>query len=470
MNKNDLLTGFVDSYGSEGEGVLHAEGVSVFVPYTIKGEKITCKILKVKGNIAFGKVEEILIKSDERTEPRCPVFSKCGGCNLQHVEYANQLEIKREIVKNCFKKIAHIDAEVESVFPSEPYGYRNKLQLPVRCVNKKVVLGFFRSNSHDVVPTDECAIQADGAKKIIGFFKKFLSENDLPAYDESTKKGILKHIVVRGYEGEFLFTLVTKSGKINCVNRLIEGLIAEFGEKISVVRNFNDADTNVILGEKCEVLYGSGFIGVCEENVRYEIGPYSFMQVNNAVKRKIYEDVVSLGNVDKNTVVIDGYSGAGVMTSMLAKRAKKAYGIEIVREASLAAEKLKKDNGISNMFPVCAPCEEALPEILAEEKAKGGETLLVLDPPRKGADSSVIAAILSSLPERIIYVSCSPSTLARDAGLLIGSLKQENGKIVNGNVESGAYKIETIRLYDMFAQTSNVETLVVFSKKLIKIR
>ncbi len=465
MKKNDLLTGFVDSYGSEGEGVIHAEGGSVFVPYAIKGEKITYKILKVKGNIAFGKVEEILEKSEKRTEPRCPVFSKCGGCNLQHIKYDEQLKIKSENVKNCFKKIAHIETEAESVFPSAPYGYRNKLQLPVRTVNGKVVLGFFRSNSHDVVPTDECAIQAGGAKKIIAFFKKFLQENDLSAYDEATKKGLLRHIVVRCYDGEYLFTLVTKSGKINCVNRLIDGLIEEFGEKISVVRNINDSSSNVILGDKSEVLYGSGFIRICEEGVKYEVGTYSFMQVNNEVKRKIYEDVVSLGDVKENTVVIDGYSGAGVMTSMLSRHAKKAYGIEIVKEASLAAEKLKKDNGISNMFPVCAPCEEALPKILAEEKANGSETLLVLDPPRKGVDGSVISSVLSSLPERIIYVSCSPTTLARDAGLLIGTLKQENGKIVNGNVENGAYEIKRLRLYDMFAQTSNVESLAVFERK-----
>lgn len=465
MKKNDLLTGIVDSYGSECEGVIHVDGVTVFVPYAIKGEKITCKILKVKGNLAFGKVERILEKSDKRVEPRCSVFSKCGGCNLQHIKYDEQLEIKRDNVKNCFRKVAHITVEPESFFPSDSYEYRNKLQLPVRSVKGKVVIGFFRSNSHDVVPTDECAIQEGSAKKVIAFFKKFLCEHDLSCYDESTKKGLLRHIVVRTYGDEYLFTLVTQSGKINCINQLIDGLILEFGDDISIVRNFNDSFSNVILGDKSQVLYGSGFIKIQEENIKYDIGSYSFLQVNNKVKRKIYEDVVDLGGVTKDTVVIDAYSGAGVMTSMLARFAKKAYGVEIVKEASLAAEKLKKENGIDNMFPVCSPCEDALPQILREEDPHCKETLLVLDPPRKGVDGTIVSAILSSLPERIIYISCSPSTLARDIGLLIGSLKQENGKIINSDVEKGLYEIKHFRLYDMFAQTSNVESLVVLSRR-----
>lgn len=469
MKKNDIITLTIDGFGMEGEGVAHFDGVTVFIPFSLPGEKVEVKILKVAKSIAFAKIEKIIVASEKRVKPECGVFTKCGGCTLQHLDYEKHGEVKKNKIETCFRKIARLDVVVDDFYPSAPYEYRNKLQLPVRNKDGVAEIGFFRSNSHSVVPTERCPIQAGGAEKIISFFKKFIAENKIPAYDESNGKGVLRHIVVRTFKQSYLVVVVTKSGRISWDKRLIDGLIGCLGENITVVRNINDSDNNVVLGEKNEVLYGDGYLKIEENGLKYKIGVFSFMQVNNEIKEKIYSDVVKFGAVDKDTVVIDGYSGAGVMTAMLAKNAYKAIGIEIVKEAADAARELAEENGIKNMISVCAPCEKALPQIVKEVE-NDKKVLLVLDPPRKGVDIAVLQAVLDAKPQKIVYVSCSPNTLARDAGVLTGTLKIVDGKIFAADKTEdckagGVYEITYIGAYDMFAETANVETLVVLSHK-----
>lgn len=469
MRKNDLLTGICDQIGYNGEGIFHIEGTTFFVPYCLTGEKVLFKVLKIKGNVGYGKVEKILEKSPSRVSPVCPIFRKCGGCQLQHASYDSQLLIKENTVKNAFKKISSIDIEIDGIFSGEKiYGYRNKLQLPVREQDGKVKIGFFRENSHDVVETDECFIQPDWSKKIIKIFKDFIDGKTVTAYNEDTKKGLIRHIVVREIGGEFIITLVCNGNKIPCVNGLIDRLIEGF-QTFSLYQNVNKKDDNVIFGDKFILLYGNGKISLNEFGIKYFIGAESFMQVNDEVKKLLYSKVVELADLDKDTVVIDGYSGAGVMTAMLAKNSKKAYGVEIIREAVDSANALAKSNGLENkMQSVCAPCEDVLPSIIEREVKDGNKTVLVLDPPRKGISLNVLKSALAAKPDKIIYVACSPQSLARDVGVLIGKLQTSSDKILgfsSSNSFGCVYQIEKTYLFDMFPQTKHVESVVCLTRK-----
>ncbi len=466
MKKNDLLTGFCHSMGYNGEGIIHHEGTTVFVPYLLFGETAVVKILKVKGNVAYAKVEEILERSPERVEAKCPVFSKCGGCQLQHLNYSAQHNVKVQTVKTCFLKIAGIEiGEPKVVFGEDEYGYRNKLQLPVREVNGVNKVGFFRENSHDVIDIDNCLIHPKWAKTVIKTVKEFIAKNSVSCYDDTTNKGLLRHVVVREVAGEFIFVFVVNGDKLNGVNRLIDGLLSQF-DKISVFLNVNKSRSNVILGDRYIKLYGSGVINLFEQGVGYQIGPQSFLQVNTEVKEMLYDGVLSAACLDKDTVCIDGYSGAGVLTAMLAKKCKKAYGVEIIKEAVEAADDLAKANGLDDkMESICAPCEEVLPSLIERIKNEGKNTVLVLDPPRKGVELNVLQAALKSLPDRIIYVACSPQSLARDVGVLTGRLKEENGALIRLSADFlPKYEVKQVVLYDLFPQTKHIETLCVLKR------
>lgn len=466
MKKNDLLTGFCDQIGYNGEGIFHIEGTTFFVPYCLVGEKVTFKILKIKNGVGYGKVVEVLQKSPLRLTPPCPVFSKCGGCQLLHTTYENQLEIKKQTVKNAFKKIANIDINIDSVFGSEKvFGYRNKLQLPVREQNGIVKIGFFRENSHDIVETDSCIIQPDWATDVIKIFKDFVDGKTVTAYNENTKKGLVRHVVVREVAGKFIITVVVNGNKIIGVNGLIDRLLEKFKE-FSLYLNVNREDDNVILGKEFKLLYGEGKVSVTEFGVNYRVGPESFMQVNDCVKKLLYQKVVDLARLGNDYVVIDGYSGAGVLTAMLSKNAKKAYGVEIIREAVDSANDLARENGLQDkMHSVCAPCEDVLPSVIERETAEGNQTVLVLDPPRKGVSLNVLLSALKCKPDRIIYVACSPQSLARDVGVLTGNLKVENDKIVGIIPDANpVYKIESAYLFDLFPQTKHVESVVCLTK------
>lgn len=466
MRKNDYITAIIENIGANGEGIFHFDGATCFVPFVLIGEKIKAKVLKVKGSIAFCKAVEIIEPSKSRVMPKCPAFTKCGGCNIQHADYKTQLDIKRETVSNCLKKIARIDYQVGEVVPSEKeYGYRNKLQLPIRSEKGVVKLGFFREGSHDIIEIDDCPLHPDWAKTIISCVKEFIKENDISCYDENTKKGLLKHLVVREVGGSLLITLVASSIKINAINRLIDKLLLYFND-FSLIINENPKHTNVIFGDKFVTVYGSGKISVSEFGVSYEIGAESFMQVNNGQKKNLYEKVLSLCELDDNTVVIDGYSGAGVLTAILAKNAKKAYGVEIIQEAVDSANNLAKTNGLEDkMISYSGDCAEILPSLIEKCKSEGQKTVLVLDPPRKGVDEKIINQILISKPDKIVYVSCSPQSLARDLGLILGTLKRENNAIINLYPDILNYDITYLTSYDMFPQTRHVESLVCLQRK-----
>lgn len=466
MKKNDYIVASVESMGASGEGIFHYDGVTCFVPFVLTNEKVKVKVLKVKNNIAFCKLDEIIEKSEKRITPKCEIFTKCGGCNLQHASYDLQLDIKRQNVATCLKKIARLDVDVQSVVKSPKiYGYRNKLQLPIRDEKGVSKIGFFREGSHDIVETNDCPLHDAWAKTIIKIVKDFIDENKISCYNETTKKGLLKHLVVRCVDENFLITLVAQSFAIPRVNRLIDAFKQVF-PNFSLIINKNELHNNVVFGKSFKTVFGSGKIEISEFGIKYEIGAESFLQVNFEQKQNLYNKVLSLCDLNDNTVVIDGYSGAGVLTGILAKKSKMAYGVEIVQEAVDSANDLAVKNGLQNkMQNICADCSLVLPDIIKKATESGDKTVLILDPPRKGVDERVIDQILVSKPDRIVYVSCSPQSLARDLGLIMKTLKRENNAIINSYGDFSDYEITYLSPFDLFAQTKHVECVCLLCKK-----
>ena len=473
IEKNDIICAVTDAIGSNGEGIIRHEGITFFVPACLPGEKVQFKVLKIKGNIGYGKVEEILTPAEERVRPKCPVFSRCGGCCLQHLDYVAQLSHKATVVKDALRKIGGINIDVPIAIKSDlPYGYRNKLQIPVG-VDKdgKNVIGFYAEHSHRIVPTNSCAIHPEWAERLIAIVKRYMTECAVRGYDEENKKGALRHIVAREIEGKFIITWVTAKKELPNTPYLI-GLLSASFRSFSLYLNFNDADTNVIFGKEFQLVHGSGIFEGEEQGIRYEAGPVTFLQVNENVRTKLYKDALKTVCTDGDEVVVDAYSGGGLLTAMLAKKAKRVYGIELEAEASRCADSLKAKNGLENMTNICGYVEEKLPDVLKNEQ--GEKLRLILDPPRAGIARSVLKALLDSNIPQLTLISCNPATLARDLGILTGRLIEVDGELVknpayaelsDGETLSGYYEIERVQPYDMFPQTKHVETLVQLSHK-----
>lgn len=464
MKKNDVLQGIVTGYGSEGEGVVKSDGFVIFLPFALKGEKVEFRILKVAKNVAYGKIERIIEKSAERAEPKCPVFGKCGGCRLLHMSYPAQLEYKRGLIANSFSKIAFCETEVMPTEPSEPnVRYRNKLQLPLRRVGGRNVVGFFAPDSHRVVETDDCLIQGKWCAPAISAIKEYAEKFDVPFYDESADNGLIKHLLIKKTDESFLVCVVASKDKIPQPEALAGLFIERLGTSdVTLTLNVNPRRTNVVLGEKTIVLYGSGVVYGRQFGITYCVGTESFIQVNDDVKQKLYRDAVTAASAESPSLVVDAYCGSGLLTALLAAKAKNVVGVEIVREAVDNAVKLAEVNGISNAEFICAPCEEVLPSVV---KRADGDAVVVLDPPRKGVDKRFIAALLSSKIKKIVYISCNHATLARDVGLLTGKLVYDGNALVkNVGAEAfpaGFFGVESVKGYDMFAGCAGVETLCV---------
>lgn len=473
IEKNNIITAVCDGIGSNGEGIIRHEGITFFVPACLPGEKIRFRVLKIKGNVGYGKAEEVLTPAEERVRAKCPVFTKCGGCCLQHLDYSAQLVHKATVVKDALRKIGGLHIAVPTAVKCDaPYGYRNKLQIPVgvdRDGNN--VIGFYAEHSHRIVPVSACAIHPEWAEKLIAVVKRYMTECAVKGYNEEQKSGALRHIVAREIGGKFIVTLVSAKRTLPNVPYLV-GLLSGIFKEFSLYINFNDTDTNVILGKEFQLVHGVGVFEAEEQGITYEAGPVTFLQVNENVRTKLYRDALKTVCEDGDEVVIDAYSGGGLLTAMIAKKAKRVYGIELEKEASKCADSLKEKNALTNMTNICGYVEQELPAVLAKEK--GEKLRLILDPPRAGIARSVLFALLESGIERLTLISCNPATLARDLGVLSGRLIEKDGELVKnpaytGLAESetlgGYYTVERIQPYDMFPQTKHVETLVQLSHK-----
>lgn len=447
MKIKDKFETDIAAVGMNGEGIARIDNTVVFVPSVLKGERAWVEITDVKKNFAFAKVIKLLEASSDRVNPPCRICYKCGGCEMLHIAYPAQLEIKRANVKNCLDKELKSDVEVNETVPSpDVYGYRNKIQLPIAIVDGKICAGFFAPNTHKVIPfiregeDGKCLLNDEGMQKIISTFLTFVKENNISVYDERLHKGLIRHLVIRRV-GESYAVCAVINGKSLPSYKSFVAKLKSSGYCFSLYISVNEKRTNVIMGEKTVTLYGEDKVRGNALGVTYEVSPLSFMQVNDKVRDLIYSKV---GEIIKNSGidnVIDAYSGIGIMSNIFARYAKKVYAIEIVPEAIEDAKKLAALNGNSDkIVNICGDCAKELPPLITSL----GKSVVVIDPPRKGCDKAVLEAMLTARPTEIIYVSCNPATLARDLRIL-----------------SEGYSIESVTPYDMFPNTKHVETLAV---------
>ena len=442
MKKNDNINVTIQNYGCNAEGVAKFGGETIFVPYSVVGENIDATIIKNNSKYCIAKILNIESKSKERIDVPCPYFTRCGGCQLQHVCYENALKIKTEIVQNAITNIGKINYEIPLTIPSpKTYHYRNKIAMPINPKTRK--LGMYRPNSHSIIDIDNCILQKEKISTLIETFNQYLLNSKNTIYNDETKKGLLKSLVAREVDDGLLVTVVINGNNLND-KEFLASLLREKFNKLGLSLNINKLNNNVILTDKFINFYGPDSIETAEFGINYSINNASFLQVNDDIKKKMYQCIF---DESANSVVIDAYSGAGLLSAILAKSAKKVYGIEIVSEATKLADRLKEKNRIENLININGDCAEKLPLLLKELNNDEKQNLtIVLDPPRKGCDKRVLEAILSVSPKKIIYMSCDPSTLARDLHILL---------------EKDNYSIKFIQPYDMFPQTKHGEVLTV---------
>ena len=450
IQKNqEYIVDIIDN-GFEGEGIAKIDNFTIFIPGTIKGEKVRVLIVKVLSSHGFGKVIEILEKSQARQDVDCNTYKRCGGCNLRHVKYEETLKMKQNAVQSLVNKTLKNKLQIkETVGMENPLHYRNKAQYPIG-INKKgePVIGVFANRTHEVIPIDNCLIQNKKSEEIAKFIIEFIKEKNISIYDEKTGKGLVRHIVTKvGIKtGEIMCVIVINGHKIPNENELVENLKTRYPEIKAIVKNINMKNTNVILGQENINLYGNGYIEDILGEYKFKISPLSFYQVNPVQAEKLYNLGVSMAEITKNDVVFDLYCGIGTISLFMSKFAKKVYGIEIVEEAVKMAKENAQNNNVSNTEFFAGDVEIVLDDLINNKGLKAD--VVMFDPPRKGLDKKSIDNILNIRPKKIVYISCNPATLIRD----LADFENE-------------YDIKTIIPVDMFPFTSHVECCSVLQLK-----
>lgn len=442
MKKNDRLEVLIEGYSSEGYGVAKPQGYVLFIPGTIRGERVTAHVLKAGKNFGYAKAEKILVPSENRIQPLCSVGGVCGGCALWHMNYREELEFKKEKVLSNFKK-AGIDVNFEKIISCERItGYRNKAQYPVREQNGKISVGFYRRASHDVAE-GRCLIQPDIFDEIAGAVREFMEKNGVSAYNEKTLAGTVRHIYLRSShdKGQIMLCLVV-NGKFELKDTFANSLTKRFQNISTVILNYNNENTNVILGKRFEILCGSGYITDTLCGRRFEISPQAFYQINHDVCEKLYTAAGDFAGVNENTRVLDLYCGIGTVGICAAFNARELVGVEIVPQAVENARRNAQANGMKNArFFACGAADVSKLPLSSFD-------VIFADPPRKGCDADTLDFIVRTGPERLVYISCDSATLARDAAFL----------------KQYGYKVTRAAIADMFPRTKHVETVVLMSR------
>lgn len=467
--KNDELILDIEDLGTEGEGIGKIQGYTLFVKDALVGDKVRVKIMKTKKSYAYAKLLEIIEPSEWRTEPACPVARQCGGCQLQHCTYEKQLEWKRKKINDCLKRIGGFEnIEAEPVIGmEEPYYYRNKAQFPVGySKDGSIITGFYAGRTHNIIPFKHCLLQHPCNSRILGIITRFLDENNIPAYNEATHKGIVRHIITRTAQatGEVMVCLVINADKLPATDKLVQILLEsdiiedkgtkEGNEKPfikSICININKENTNVILGEKTKVIYGTPYITDYIGNIQYHISPVSFYQVNHSQTEKLYNKVMEFADLKGNEVVWDLYCGIGTISLFLAQKAAKVCGVEIVPQAVEDAKANALLNNLDNVEFFSGAAEEVVPLQYEKSNSRLKADVVTLDPPRKGCDEKLLQTVTDMQPARIVYVSCDPATLARDLKYLCGK----------------GYMVEKVQPVDMFCQSYHIENVVLISRIII---
>lgn len=450
LKKNDQVEIKIEDIGSEGGGIGRYEGYTLFVKDTVMGDVALVQVMKTGKTYGYARLVKLLTPSPYRVEPRCPVAARCGGCQLMHVDYAKQLEYKENKVRNCLTRIGGFtEIPMEPVCGmEEPYYYRNKSQYPVgRNKDGSIAIGFYAGRTHTIIDTANCFIGAKVNEEIIAVVRAFIEKHQLQPYEEEQHKGLIRHILTRvGYRtGEIMVCLVINGRELPYSEELIESLKKLTGMK-SICLNVNKEKTNVILGNQIIPLWGEPYITDYIGEVKYQISPLSFYQVNPVQTKKLYDIALEYADLHGEETVWDIYCGIGTISLFLAQQAKKVYGVEVVPQAIEDAKKNAAINGITNTEFFVGAAEEVLPAKYKEEQIYAD--VIVVDPPRKGCDQALLDTILAMAPQRIVYVSCDPATLARDLKYLCEK----------------DYELKRVRAVDQFAHSTHVETVVLMSK------
>ena len=449
LNKNAIVEVEIVDLTHEGAGVAKVDGFVFFVDNALPGEVIKMRVLKLKKNIGFGKVEEYVILSPNRNQDIDATYLRSGIADFGHMTYEEQLKFKRkQVVDNLYKTAGISDVEVAETLGMEtPYAYRNKAQVPVRRVKGQLETGFYRKNSHDLIPIEDFLIQDKEIDKLIVFVRDLLRRYDLKPYDEKEQTGLIRHLVVRRghYSGQMMLVFVTTRPKVFRIDQIIAKITETFPNVVSIIQNINDKNTNAIFGKEFRTLYGQDTITDSMLGNDYEISAQSFYQVNTEMAEKLYQTAIDFSDLNSDSIVIDAYSGIGTIGLSFAKQVKEVYGVEVIETAVEDAKKNAERNGITNAHYVADSAENAM-----AKWSKDGikPDVIIVDPPRKGLTESFIKASVAMKPEKITYVSCNPATMARDI-----KLYQELG-----------YELKKVQPVDLFPQTHHVETVALLSK------
>ena len=449
VEKNKIYEVKVTDLSHQGLGVAHIDGYPLFIENALPGEKLKIRITHVGKRMGHGEVLELFKKSSHRVDELEDVHFQSGTMPLQHLEYKEQLKFKQQQVKKLLAKVGGLtDVPVfETIGMEHPYGYRNKAQIPVREMNGQLTTGFYKKRSHDLIPIEDFVIQHPEIDQAILIVRDILRKYEVNAYNEEKHTGDIRHILVRRghFTGELMIVLVTNSFVLPHAQEIVTDIKKEIPQVVSIVQNINSDKTNVILGKQAMVLFGQDYYTDELMNHTFKISHQSFYQVNSEQTEKLYSVAVDYAQLTGDEIVVDAYSGIGTMTLSLAEKAKQVYGVEIVPQAIQNATTNAKDNKISNVIFEVADAGKWL-----VKKAKAGlkVDVVVVDPPRKGLAPEFIDAVLEMHPERMVYVSCNPNTLARDLKLL----------------SEGGYAVEKVQPVDMFPQTYHVELVALMSR------
>ena len=462
FSKNQIVPVTIEDISDTGEGIGHVDGFTLFVSRAVPGDTVRARILKAKKTYAIAKAEEILIPAPGRVTPECPVAGSCGGCQLSYLSYKSQLALKQKKVEDCIRRIGGFtDVAVQPIIGmDEPRAYRNKGQFPVGTAQgAKTVsadakkgnasIGFYAGHSHRIVPTASCGMLWPGHEEILAKVREYLEVSGATPYDEETGQGLVRHILMRkGFAtGEIVVCLVVNGTKIPAPETLWERLQKTDGV-VGLCLNVNREKTNVILGDRLIPLFGKASVTDCIGDVKFEISPMSFYQVNPVQTKVLYDTALAYAGLTGNETVWDLYCGIGTISLFLAKAAKKVYGVEIVPEAIENAKENARINGLTNAEFYVGAAEEVFPQLVKENPAIGAD-VIVVDPPRKGCDEKLLTTMLAMAPSRIVYVSCDPATLARDLKILCAE----------------GYRLERVQPVDQFPGSVHVETCCLLVRK-----
>ncbi len=444
--KNSIHTVNIDGYDSNGNGIARIDGRVVFVRRAIAGEICDIRILKSGKTAAWAKIERIIEPSPHRTEPACSIFGKCGGCDLQHMDYFEELRYKKQRVEDALSRIGGINVAVEEIIGADkPERYRNKAIYTVSGVSGAPVIGFFRERSHDVVPAEHCQIQTEASERAAAAVRRWMEKNRVPAYDEKTGSGCVRRIFCRtASSGKLQVVLVTAAEELPACGALISELLSACPETVGITQNINKTRDNTVLAGPFRTIWGSDTLNDTLCGLTFSLSPRSFYQVNHTQAGILYGKVLEFAGLTGRETVLDLYCGTGTITLFLARYAGRAIGAEIIEDAVRDARENARRNNIENAEFICADATRAAKQL----KDSGlNPDVIVVDPPRKGLAPEVISEVAGMSPDRIVYVSCDPATLARDLRLF-------------GELE---YRTTRVVAVDMFPRTSHVECIIMIT-------